>query len=93
MAALYGPELTSRVALVQAQWLLLVGKLPDFWKQTQPYTAAAPAQATPDPPAKGKPAVAAAALEKTCLERAASILQVTPRLSLPNTISTAATLQ
>ena len=76
VAAVYGPELTMRVARVQAYWWLKVGQQPDFWKQTQPYTAAAQ-QITAEPPTKGKPAAAVAvAAEKACLDRAAGILQV-----------------
>ena len=69
--------------MAQAHWLLQVGRQPDFWKQTQPYTAAAQ-QLTPEPPIKGKPAAAAAvavAVEKACLDRAAAILQVSAELT------------
>ena len=81
VAALYGPVLTARVSMAQAHWLLQLGRLPDFWKQTKPYTAAgADVPAAVDAAsAKGKPAAAAAApaaKEKACLDKAAALLQV-----------------
>lgn len=77
VAAVYGAELTTKVALAHAYWLLQLGRVPDLWKQTQPYTAGPPAQPLPAPVAKGKPAATAvAAIETVCIERATAILQV-----------------
>ena len=88
VAALYGPVLTAKLSLAQAHWLLHLGRLPDFWKQTTPYTAV-PA-AVDAASAKGKPASAAAApvaKEKACLDRASTLLQVGWTLLEPSVLA------
>lgn len=85
VATLYGPTFTAKLTVARACWLRAVGQLPDLWKQTVPYTAAAAVAPVADKAAKGKPGGAAvtAAVEGVCLERAAALLQVCQSVGMP----------
>lgn len=79
VAALYGPQLTYKLTMATAEWLKVIGQVPDQWKQTVPYTAAPAAPAAPaDKVLKSKTGAAAApsAVEGVCLDRSAAMLQV-----------------
>ena len=78
VAALYGPALTARLTIARAHWLRIVGQSPDVWKQTVPYTAAPALAPLAEKAAKAKPGATPGLppVEGICLDRAATLLQV-----------------